>query len=360
MLYTMTNRAAPLRILIVGPMPPPYTGTTTLLEYLVDALGRDSSVEVHVVNTLGVRGKGVAGLFRFFGLLRETYRLARRSEVVTVHCSTTGLHVIGLALYIIALLARRPLIVRKFAGDDYTTTLGPIGRRIAAFVLHHAELYMAESRLLVEAARARGIARVEWYPNSRPIPAEDYSAAPGSERCSRFIYIGRIVEAKGMRVMVEAAKGLPDEITIDVYGPWGDDLPRDLFDASPNITYHGPLLPEAIIPTFRQYDASVLPTHYRGEGYPGAILESYLAGLPVITTRLRAIPEIVDETVGLLVEPASAESFCEGMIRLYEDTALYHSLRANTRSKAEYFSSERWATHFVERCRAIVGTVKEA
>lgn len=349
----MTSKRPPLRILIVGPMPPPYTGTTTLLEYLVDILGTDPSVKTHVVNTLGIRGKGLTGVFRFLGLLRRTYALARRSDVVTLHCSTTGLHVIGLAVYLVARAARKPLIVRKFAGDDYMTTLGGVGRRIAEFVLRRSDLYLAESKLLVAAAEARGIAHVEWYPNSRPVPPVSADSGRARGPCRRFVYIGRIVEAKGMRVMADAAAGLPAGLTIDVYGPWGNDLPRDLFEPCPNIRYHGPLLPEAIIPTFQQYDASLLPTHYIGEGYPGAILESYLAGVPVITTRWRAIPEIVDDSVGIMVEAESAVALRDGMVRLANDEALYQSLCANTRAKAEFFSADGWAAHFVERCRDV-------
>jgi len=345
------NSNTPLRILIVGPMPPPYTGTTTLLEYLVDLLRLEPSAALEVVNTLGVRGKGLAGVFRFASLIVRAYRLARLSDVVTLHCSTTGLHVIGMAMYLVALAARRPLIVRKFAGDDYQTTLGSIGRRVAEFVLRHCALYLAESHLLLDAAKKRGIPRLDWYPNSRPIPQE---VAPVKEGpCRKFVYIGRIIEGKGMAVLAEAAKLLPSDLTIDLYGPWGDDLERSIFDHCENVTWHGPLRPEAIIPTFQQYDASLLPTHYRGEGYPGAVLESYLAGLPVIATRWRALPEIIDDSVGILVEPHSAEELAAAMVRLSEDTGLYRSLCANTRDKAAFFGADRWATWFLERCRDI-------
>lgn len=347
------NPHPPLRIVIVGPMPPPYTGTTTLLEYLVDLLNADPAASIEVVNTLGVRGKGMAGAMRFIRLIARTFVLARRSDVVTLHCSTTGLHVIGMAMFLVARAARRPLIVRKFAGDDYQTTLGPIGRRVAEFVLRHCDLYLAESHLLLESARKRGIPRLDWYPNSRPIPAEVAPAKEGP--CRKFVYIGRIIEGKGMAVLAEAAKSLPPGLTIDLYGPWGDDLEKSIFDRCDNVTWHGPLRPEAIIPTFQQYDASLLPTHYRGEGYPGAVLESYLAGLPVIATRWRALPEIIDESVGILVAPHSADELAAAMVRLSKDTGLYTSLCKNTREKAAFFGADRWADYFLERCRDVAG-----
>ena len=158
-----------------------------------------------------------------------------------------------------------------------------------------------------------------------------------------------------MAVLAEAAQQLPPGLTIDLYGPWGDDLDKKLFDQCENVTWHGPLLPEAILPTFQQYDASLLPTHYRGEGYPGAVLESYLAGLPVIATRWRALPEIIDDSVGILVAPHSAEELAAAMVRLSEDTSLYTSLCKNTCEKAAFFGADRWANYFLERCRDVAG-----
>ncbi|MBL7647562.1 MAG: glycosyltransferase family 4 protein [Candidatus Hydrogenedentes bacterium] len=349
----MEVKTAPARILIVGPMPPPPSGTTTLLEYLVDILQSDPSVELHVVNTLGVRGKGLRGAMRFLRMIRSIHGFARRSDIVTLHCSTTGLHVMGPAMYLIARMTGKPLIVRKFAGDDVQTTLRGAGRWLAEYVLRHTDLYLAESKLLVDAARARGISRVEWYPNSRPIPAAAEEPDPDEGSCSRYVYIGRVNESKGMQVLAEASSRLPEGISIDVYGPWADDFPRNVFDGCPKIKYHGALQPEEIVPTFRMYDASLLPTHYRGEGYPGAILESFLAGLPVIVTRWRAIPEIVDENVGLFVEPKDAAGLADAMIRLHDDPAHFRRLRSNTRAQAEYFAADRWAGYFLDRCRAL-------
>lgn len=349
------SQTAPLRLLIIGPMPPPYTGTTTLLEYLVKILGARDDVSLYVLNTLGVRGAGIRGPLRLFGLLLRAWRHARSADLVSVHCSTTGLHIIGPLAFLVARLAGRPLVVRKFAGDDYNATLGPIGRRVARFVLRRSDLYLAESKQLVDSARRDGVARTAWYPNSRPIPEEapDFRGKPTV--CQRYVYVGRVVEEKGMRYLAEASLRVPDAVTIGVYGPWGDNLEKTVFDDCPRITYHGPLKPDEIIPTMVQYDASLLPTHHRGEGYPGAILESYLAGLPVIVTRWQALPEIVDDSVGIFVEPRNAGDLADAMTRLNEDTALFVRLRGNTREKAEFFSAERWALQFLAHCREIVG-----
>lgn len=259
----------------------------------------------------------------------------------------------GVTGYIASRLLRKPLVVRKFAGDDYRTTLGAVGRAIAEFVLRRSDCYLAQTQDLVARAKMRGIGSVTWYPTSRPLPDGGSDVPEERERCTRFVYVGRVCTEKGMEVLAEASKQLPVEISIDVYGPWADDLNPDTFADCPNVKYRGELRPEEVIPALRRYDASLLPTFYPREGYPGAILESYMAGLPVISTRWLSIPEIVDETVGILVEPRDAESLAQAMLRLVQEPELYQEMCRNTRTKAEFFSSEYWGERFVELCREV-------
>src|SRR6202041_2256336 len=48
------------------------------------------------------------------------------------------------------------------------------------------------------------------------------------------------------------------------------------------------------------------------------ILEAMACGLPVVAARASAIPELVDESVGILAEPGSASSMAEAIVALYE------------------------------------------
>ena len=52
----------------------------------------------------------------------------------------------------------------------------------------------------------------------------------------------------------------------------------------------------------------ILPTFFKGEGYPGVIVEAFSLGLPVISTNWRCIPELITNDVnGYLVEAKSYE-----------------------------------------------------
>jgi len=350
-----------LRVLTLGPLPSTITaGTQVSYQQLVTFLGNRPDVHLSMLNTVGIRRNGLKGAVRFGRLLCRSIAFARKSDVVTLHCSTTALHIMGVTIFLVARLTGKPLIIRKFAGDDYRTTLGKFGRYFAEFVLRHTDLYLVQTQQLVRLALDRGLTTVKWYPTSRPAPETHQTTLQDGQRCLRFVYIGRVCEAKGMHVLAKAAKGLPKKAIIDVYGPWADDLERDVFDGCPKITYCGVLKPEEVIPTMQKYDASLLPTHFHQEGYPGAIVESYFAGLPVIATRWLAIPEIVDESVGILVEPKNADDFLQAMLRLSEDTALFQRLRSKTKAKAGFFSAEHWGDYFVECCRELAGIGKNA
>jgi glycosyltransferase involved in cell wall biosynthesis len=351
------NNIKRLKILIIGTLPPPIGGTTVLLQCLVESLKENPEVDLRVLDTGGVRGKGLQGLLHFGQLVCRIFVSIHKVDVVTLHCcSTKTLPILGSIILLFSRLFRRPFIIRMFAGNDYRETLCGVWVWITEFVLHHADFYLAETQLLVAQATDRGLNNVRWFPNHRNFLStirDDDSGNTVKLTCRRFVYVGHVRECKGICILAEAAKQLPTGVTVDVYGPWFDDLDRHVCDNSPNIRYKGVLKPEEVVATMRQYDVFIYPTHHEGEGYPGAVLEAYNAGLPVITTRWRALPEIVDDTVGILVEPKSAKDLCRAMMRLVQDSELFQLLRANTHAKAEFFSSERWAKEFVKFCKEL-------
>jgi glycosyltransferase involved in cell wall biosynthesis len=53
-----------------------------------------------------------------------------------------------------------------------------------------------------------------------------------------------------------------------------------------------------------------------------AALESMACELPVAASRVGGLPEIVDEDVGILVEPADPSSLARGVLRLLESPRL--------------------------------------
>ncbi len=73
---------------------------------------------------------------------------------------------------------------------------------------------------------------------------------------------------------------------------------------------------QSVADYFREMHVFVLPSLF-GEGMPMVVLEAMASGLPVVSTEVEGIPEVIrDGREGLLVEPGSASELAEALARI--------------------------------------------
>jgi len=342
-----------LRILMIGPLPPPIGGISVSFKILMDLLQRRDDVDIKVVDFNAIRRRKGNSLRGLLSLCIAVTTAARHADVVTVYTASTALPSLGLLLLIVSRVLSKPLVVRKAAGFDYLD-LGFFKGRIAHFVVTHADLYLAQTKNLVRLALARGVAQVKWYPTSRPMGCNEEFPLLEGVYCRRFVYVGQVREHKGIREIIMAAERFDDRVSVDIYGPLFDDLKKDIFEGCKRVKYCGALSPDDVRSTLHRYDMNLLPTKAISEGYPGAILEGYSAGLPIITTKCGGITEIVDESSGLFVVPGNADSLFDAMKIVVENDEIYRNLRQGVYRKCKEFDSATWADRFVEYCGQVV------
>ncbi len=348
-----------LRILLIGPHPeslrgPAVGGTTIPFKLLAASLTGRDGMEVSVVNTQGIRGGGMRAPLRYLRVLGAIAGEIPKSDVVSLHVVRWGLHSLAPFVSVLSRLFGRPYLIRKFGGTDYGVYPAPL-RAFIHWGVKKANLYLVETKALVEGARHDGIEHVRWYSNSRPMPElpEEDSA---DRECRRFVCLGQLRRGKGLAEVIEAGERFGGDVVIDVYGTSGYDVAVSIFDRLDHVRYRGSVDPDDVRSVLSGYDALLLPTYLPTEGYPGVIPEAYSAGLPVICTNWRQLPEMVDESTGILVEPRSADSLYVAMKRLCDDPALFGRLRAGVRGRRREFDSELWADRFLEYCREIAGS----
>jgi glycosyltransferase involved in cell wall biosynthesis len=348
----MPDKNGTLTALMIGPLPPPIGGISVSFELLVNVLLLKNSLHIDIVDFNAIRRQRGTSLSSLIDLCRILMMKTRRVDVVTVYFASTALPTLGLLSLVISRLFNKPYIVRKAAGFDYMD-LGPVQRHIAHFVIQHADLYLAQTKYLVSLAQNRGITHVKWFPSSRPAGLATQPLPKRHESCRRFVFVSQVRDCKGINEIIDAAERFGEQIHVDIYGPFFDDIPETVFDHCRRITYCGTLRPEDVIPTLRNYDMLLLPTKAKTEGYPGAIIEGYAAGLPVITTTCGGIPEIVDSTSGIFVEAGNAESLFAGMKSIIEDNGKYHNLFKGACEKQKEFDLTIWADRFIEYCNEV-------
>jgi glycosyltransferase involved in cell wall biosynthesis len=129
----------------------------------------------------------------------------------------------------------------------------------------------------------------------------------------RLLFVGADFERKGGDLLLEALATVRE--------PWSLDLvTRSAVPSRPDVRVHHSLSPNdgRLKALFAEADVFVLPT--RADALPLVVVEAMAAGLPVIASRVAAIPEAVEhERTGLLVDPGSVSSLHRALERLRRD-----------------------------------------
>ena len=148
----------------------------------------------------------------------------------------------------------------------------------------------------------------------------------------RFGYIGTISEHKGIHILVEAFSQLPEkEATLEIYGDldWFPSYSKQLKSAanSSGIRFHGAAANEAIPDILNRIDILVVPSIWF-ENSPLTIHEAFLAGVPVITSNLGGMADLVTHQVnGLLFEVGNTDDLAEKMSLLIAQPDLVGQLQ---------------------------------
>jgi glycosyltransferase involved in cell wall biosynthesis len=349
----------PLRVLLIGSLPPPIGGTSVSFRQLADELAREPGLLIEVVDTMRHGGRGALATIAWaartaLGCLSAI----RRADVVTFHASTPGTAWVAPVLLAACRAFRRPFLLREFGGslDAEYQELPILARRGVALAFRADRVLLQTQALVHYFAGEFPNACLTWYANSRPLAEGTGGPDLAPRDGARFVFVGHVKASKGLREILAAADRLPD-CRVDVYGPFHDGFSERDLAGHPRVRYRGELPPPAVVSTLRRYTALLLPTWHFGEGYPGVILEAYAAGRPVIASRWRAIPEIVEDGVsGLLVEPHSADDLLRAMRELATDRAKVARLAEGAQRAAEQFASKRWTAVFARICRELAGT----
>ena len=128
----------------------------------------------------------------------------------------------------------------------------------------------------------------------------------GSERSHYYCYVGRLSEEKGVRTLLEAAKGIHHELRIAGGGPLADEL-KEKYAAFPHIKFLGHLDAKGIASLLSKAKCSVIPSEWY-ENNPLSVIESLCAGTPVVGAEIGGIPELIDESTGITFESGNAEA----------------------------------------------------
>ncbi|HEV8169534.1 MAG TPA: glycosyltransferase family 4 protein, partial [Pyrinomonadaceae bacterium] len=197
----------------------------------------------------------------------------------------------------------------------------------------------------------------------------DASNAPVKTDRLRALGVGRLVPKKGFDVLVEACailklRGFHFETAIvGEHGEHEAQLRRQIeaHGLKDIVRLIGPMEQSRLYTEYQRADIFCLPCRVLDngdrDGLPNVLMEAMACGLPVITTPVSGIPEIIkDGQNGALVPPEDAEALANAIQRISADRMLARNLgRAGRLTVLERFDGDKTAMELAALFATAVG-----
>lgn len=214
--------------------------------------------------------------------------------------------------------------VPGFMGEEmalYHRLSGPV----ISQVWDSAHAVVANSNGLADLARRHAPdIDIDMIPAGADLDAVTPSTHPTLEGPLRLLFVGRLVNQKGLDVLFKALAKMKDHadwtLTIAGEGPLKNELAlaSHKLGLRDRVVFRGWLERDHLPAVYEQADVFVLPS--RDEGMPNAMLEAMAAGLPVIGSKVSGLDEVViDDETGLLVPVEDADALAHALRTVIED-----------------------------------------
>ncbi len=359
----MTGR--PLRVLVVGQTPPPFGGQAVMIQAMLE--GRYRDVELHHVRMAFSEDMESVGRFqprKLLVLLTTVLavwraRLMKRTPVL--YYPPAGPNKVPVLRDLVLLCAvrwmfRRTVFHFHASGvSGFAPQLPAVLRPLFRMAYGRPDLAIRTAEQNPDDGAALGAHRSIVVPNGVPDgrgAVEERTAAPDEPLV--LLFTGVLIAGKGVMVLLEAfqrlcARGV--NARLELMGKWGDPDFRAAcegfiarHDLRERVRFLGVKRDAEKLAHFAGCDIFCFPSHFDAESFGLVLVEAMQFAKPVVSTRWRGIPSVVQEGVnGFLVPVEDPGSVADRLARLAADPTLRRSMgEAGRRIFEERFTLERF------------------
>jgi glycosyltransferase involved in cell wall biosynthesis len=369
-----------MRVLIIGPFPPPIHGMSLANMNLYSELKKNHEVIILDTTTnrnfsdLSQQGnfKGIKIFTSLKQVLSGTMRIlfSKRFDIIYITPAQSAVGYIKYVPFMWAAHVRRiPYLIHIHGGyfrTMYDQTDGwkkkIINRSLknlsAAIVLGDSLKYMFEGLIPDEKIFVceNGVEE-EIFATKEEI--EEKIKRFKKDDTLRVLYLSNLMRAKGILDLLEAIKIIKDngkKVHLDVAGAIEPSIKNEaesyFKELGDTVTYHGVVSGKKKKDLLLGNYIFCLPTYYPNEGQPISILEAMANGCAIVTTDHGGIKDIVNKEYGIFVEKNSPNSVAEAIEKVMKN----YPERAEFAWKTA--SSKYKMFDFVKRVKSVLKNVE--
>jgi glycosyltransferase involved in cell wall biosynthesis len=321
-----------MKILLLSPMPPPAGGIASWTTNFIQSK-QAKMHDVRVVDTK-IIGSRVANLkkrnikdeaARNIHIVKELMKELKEFKPDIVHintsCSSLGLIREFMCARLVA-NKKIKLVVHCHCDVSYmikSKVAKIFFRKLICLSDRVITLNKASQEFIYNNFNKKGIILPNFISNEL-MDRIDANASFKNNR-KQCLFVGHIGKAKGCDVILEVAHLLPS-FNFVMVGLLSEEIRQ--MKQPDNVVYVGEVSQEKVIDYMKKSNIFISPS--LSEGFPVAILEAMACGLPVVTTPVGAIPDMIEDQGGVMITIGDVRGFVSAIEEIAANISLYKEI----------------------------------
>ena len=259
----------------------------------------------------------ISSAWRYFQACRKGLKLAGKPDLIHVHVLTR----MGVMAYMQKKLHGTPYLItehwsRYLPGNDFR---GGLRKKLTRLVVSQAKSITTVSQILAHAMQSHGLKHTNYQVIPNVVDVNQFQIIPHHNEIPKIVHVSCFEDkSKNISGLLAALKIMKDKNVpyqavligegMDLEAMKQRAVALGLTDC---VRFTGLLQGQDLAKEVATGDFFVLSSNYETGGI--VLLEAMACGLPVIATHVGALPEIVDESNGILVPANDAEALAKVM-----------------------------------------------
>ena len=273
------------------------------------------------------KGK-ISSAWRYFQSCVKGLKMAGKVDLNHVHVLTRT----GFIAHWQKYLNGTPYLItehwsRYLPGNDYS---GALRKWWTKRIVRRASMVTTVSEVLAQAMQSHGLKNKNYQIVPNVVDTNLFKPIPHHNDIPKIVHVSCFEDkSKNISGLLEALKVMKDRGISYQAVLIGEGMDLELMQQraidlglTDRVRFTGLLQGETLVDELATGDFFVLPSHYETGGI--VLLEALACGLPVVATEVGALPEIVNESNGILVPPDNVAALADAMTRCCQSYGNYH------------------------------------